>query len=167
MPKLPFYCRLFLLVFSIASLAITFLAINKEVSAVAGINRQINFQGKLINNPLKTNVTDTSYTVIFTIYDNASGGTALWTETQSVTTADGIFRVSLGNVTPIPANFNFNWDGLYLGMKVNSDGEMTPRIRLTAVPYAFNSEKVAGLTVQDDAGNASTSATLRLANGKT
>lgn len=137
--------------------------------AAIGINRQINFQGKLVNNPLSTNVSDTSYTVIFTLYDDpdAGQGTVLWTETQSVTTVDGIFRVALGSVTPFPANFNFNWDGLYLGIKVNADSEMTPRIQMAAVPFAFNAEKVAGLTVQDTSGNASTSGTLQIANTKT
>ncbi|MCL6096327.1 MAG: hypothetical protein M1444_01410 [Patescibacteria group bacterium] len=140
-----------------------------NAEAATGINRQINFQGKLVNNPAATNVTDTSYTVVFTLYNNpnAGQGTALWTETQTVTTVDGIFRVALGSVTPIPANFNFNWDGLYLGIKVNSDSEMTPRIQMAAVPFAFNAEKVAGLTVQDTSGNASTSGTLQVANGVT
>ncbi len=135
--------------------------------AAFGINRFINFQGKLVNNPSATNVSNTSYTVVFTIYDNPSGGTALWTETQTVTTADGIFRVALGSVNPIPSNFNFNWSNLYLGIKVNSDAEMTPRVQLAAVPYAFNAQQVAGLTVQDTAGNASTSGTLQIANAKT
>ena len=88
-------------------------------------------------------------------------------ETQSVTTADGIFRVNLGSVTPFPSDFNFNWDGLYLGIKVNADSEMTPRVGLSAVPYAFNAEKVSGLTVQDTSGNASTSGTLQVPNAKT
>ena len=139
----------------------------KDTSAVAGINRTINFQGKLVNNPAKTNVSNTTYTVVFTLYDRGSGGTVLWQETQIVTTVDGIFRVALGSVNPIPANFNFNWDGLYLGMKVGTDSEMTPRIQMAAVPYAFNAEKVSGLTVQDSAGNASTSGTLRIPNAET
>jgi len=142
------------------------LIFHSRTNAVAGINRTINFQGKLVENPTKTNVANTSYTVVFTLYDRASGGTALWSETQTVTTADGIFRVALGSVNPIPANFNFNWDGIYLGMKVETDSEMTPRIQMAAVPYAFNAEKVSGLTVQDTAGNASTSGTLRIANNK-
>ncbi len=154
---------------AIASIAIfIFLQIFTPVQAATGINRQINFQGKLVNNPAATNVTDTSYTVVFTLYDNATGAnTALWTETQTVTTVDGIFRVALGSVTPFPANFNFNWSGLYLGIKVNSDAEMTPRVQMAAVPFAFNAEKVAGLTVQDTSGNASTSGTLQVANGVT
>lgn len=136
------------------------------VYAAAGINQQINFQGKLVTSS-GLNVSNGSQTVVFTIYDRASGGTALWTESQSVTTTDGIFSVQLGSVTPIPSTFNFNWDGLYLGIKVGADNEMTPRIRLAAVPYAFNAQKVAGLTVQDTSGNASTSGTLQIANNKT
>ncbi|HYM65105.1 MAG TPA: hypothetical protein VES68_01305, partial [Candidatus Sulfotelmatobacter sp.] len=146
---------------------ILFLNLQLPSHAASGINRFVNFQGKLVNNPLKTNVTDTSYTVVFSIYDKSSGGTTLWTETQTVTTTDGIFRVALGTVTPFPANFNFNWSDLFLGMKVNSDSEMTPRIQLAAVPYAFNAQQVAGLTVQDENGNASTSGTLKIPNAKT
>jgi hypothetical protein len=138
-----------------------------SVNAATGINRQINFQGKLVNNPASTNVSNTSYTVIFTFYDRDTGGTVLWQETQTVTTTDGIFRVALGSVTPFPANFNFNWTGLYLGIKVNADSEMTPRIQMAAVPFAFNAERVAGLTVQDTSGNASTSGILQVGNGKT
>lgn len=167
-PKLNF--TRFFTIFAIASIAIfIFSQIFTPAQAAIGINRQINFQGKLVNNPAATNVANTSYTVVFTLYDNASGAnTVLWTETQpSVTTVDGIFRVALGSVTAFPANFNFNWDGLYLGIKVNSDSEMTPRIRMAAVPFAFNAEKVAGLTVQDTSGNASTSGTLQIANAKT
>lgn len=156
-------------ILAISILVLLFFVIFTQTSlAVAGINRTINFQGKLVNNPTATNVTDTSYTVVFTIYDRASGGTALWSETQTVTTADGIFRVALGSQTAFPANFNFNWDGLYLGMKVNADDEMTPRIQLAAVPYAFNAGQVAGLTVQDStSGAASTSATLKLGDATT
>lgn len=136
----------------------------QTVYAATGINRTINFQGKLVNSD-GTNVADSSYTVVFKLYEETVAGTALWTETQSVTTTDGIFRVALGSVTPIPANFNFNWDGIYLGMKVGSDSEMTPRIRMTASPFAFNAEKVAGLTVTDESGVASTSGILKVPNG--
>mgnify|MGYP001585353540 CR=1 FL=1 len=162
------FTRIFTSIAIVSIAILIFPQIFTPVQAATGINRQINFQGKLVNNPAATNVTDTGYTVVFTLYDNASGAnTALWTETQTVTTVDGIFRVALGSVTAFPANFNFNWDGLYLGIKVNADSEMTPRIRMAAVPFAFNAEKVSGLTVQDTSGNASTSGTLQIANAKT
>lgn len=154
------------LAFSVALIIFSLIFV-KNASAAVGINREINFQGKLVDNPSATNVTNGTYTVVFTLYDAPTGGTALWTETQTVTTTDGIFRVALGSVNPFPANFNFNWSGLYLGIKVNSDLEMTPRIQMAAVPFAFNAQAVAGLTVEDENGNASTSGTLQVANGKT
>lgn len=170
MSKLQINFKHFLTFLAISSsLLVSLIIFTNTSQAATGINRQINFQGKLVNNPSATNVSNTSYAVVFTLYNNpnAGQGTALWTETQTVTTVDGIFRVALGSVTPFPANFNFNWDGLYLGIKVNSDSEMTPRIQMASVPFAFNAEKVAGLTVQDTSGNASTSGTLQIANAKT
>jgi len=155
-----------LILISVFTLVIVVAFQLRTVYAAAGINKQVNFQGKLVNSS-GLNVADGTQTVVFAIYDQASSGTALWTESQSVTTTDGIFSVRLGSVTPIPDDFNFNWDGLYLGVKVASDSEMTSRVRLTAVPYAFNAQKVAGLTVQDTSGNASTSGTLKIGNNKT
>lgn len=111
----------------------------------AAINPQINFQGKLAN-PDGTNVTNGTYSIVFSIYSVASGGTAVWTETQpSVTVADGIFQVSLGSVTTLPGSVDFNSNSLYLGVKVGADAEMTPRIQFTSTPYAFNSDKLGGI----------------------
>src|SRR5689334_15226716 len=57
--------------------------------AATGINRQINFQGKLVDNNGLT-VADSTYTVVFSLYSVSSGGTNVWTETDSVTTKAGI-----------------------------------------------------------------------------
>ena len=118
--------------------------------AAPGINQTINFQGKLTN-PNGSNVANGTYSVVFTLYTADSGGTALWTETQNVTTSTGLFRVALGSVNSL-ASVDFNQDNLYLGIKVGSDAEMTPRIRFTASPYAFNAQKVNGLNVSGDSG---------------
>jgi hypothetical protein len=144
-----------------------FSSISANVFAASGINRQINFQGKLVGSDGLT-VADSTYTIVFSFYNVTENGTALWTETDNVTTVGGIFRVALGAVTPIPASFNFNWDGLYLGIKISTESnEMAPRIQMTAAPMAFNAQQVAGLTVQDENGNASTSGTLQVANNVT
>lgn len=104
----------------------------------AAINQQINFQGKLTNTD-GTNVTDGTYSIVFSIYTVSTGGTAVWTETQSsVTVASGVFQVSLGSVTALPGSVNFATSSLYLGVKVGADAEMLPRIQFTAAPYAFN-----------------------------
>lgn len=113
--------------------------------ASAAINPQINFQGKMAN-PDGTNVTNGTYSIVFSIYTVASGGSAVWTETQSsVSVTDGIFRVSLGSVTSLPGSVDFNGDSLFLGITVGADSEMTPRVRFTASPYAFNSDRLGGL----------------------
>ena len=113
--------------------------------ANASINPHINFQGKLTN-PDGTNVATSSYSIVFSIYTVASGGAAVWTETQpTVSVADGIFRVSLGDFTALPGSVDFNSSSLYLGITVNTDSEMTPRVQLTASPYAFNSDLLDGI----------------------
>lgn len=131
-----------------------------EVFAATGIYEKINFQGKLVNSD-GTNVTDGNYSIVFTLYDASSAGTNLWDETQTVTVTDGVFQVELGAVDTTIASVDFNSDTLYLGVKVGADSEMTPRIRFTAVPYAFNAEKVNGLTVTNTTG------TFTLTSGKT
>lgn len=121
--------------------------------ANATINRQIGFQGKLTN-PDGTNVTDGTYSIRFRIYtdptadaaNTCSANTCKWEETQgSVSVSSGIFQTELGSSTTLPASVDFNNSTLYLGVKVGSDSEMTPRIRLTAAPYAFNSDLLDGL----------------------
>lgn len=122
-----------------------FLVISFSRPAAAAINPQINFQGKLTN-PDSTNVTNGTYSIVFSIYTVASGGSAVWTETQgSVSVADGIFRVALGSVTALPGSVDFNGSSLYLSVKVGADPEMTPRVQFTSAPYAFNSDLLDGI----------------------
>lgn len=118
-----------------------------QTQAAAGINKQINFQGKVVNGN-GTNVANGSYNFVFKIYDDPSLGGVheLWTETKSLTVTDGIFQTNLGSSTSLPGSVDFNTDNIYLGINFNSDGEMTPRIRFTAAAYAFNSERLGGLT---------------------
>ncbi len=117
----------------------------------AAINPQISFQGKLTNTD-GTNVTDGSYSIRFRIYTDptadtgACASTCKWEETQgTVSVASGLFNVMLGSSTTLPGSVDFNASALYLGVKVGSDAEMTPRIRLGAVPQAFNSDTLDGI----------------------
>jgi hypothetical protein len=73
---------------------------------------------------------------VFTVYDAATGGTSLWTETQNITLDDGYFSAELGSVTPIPDGV-FDGSVRYLGVTVGSDAEMSPRQAVTSVPYAL------------------------------
>ncbi len=104
----------------------------------------INYQGRLIDsngNPLTG-----TYSVAFTIYDAASGGNTLWSETQSVTPDNGIFNVKLGASTPLTPDV-FSADNRYLGVKVGTDAEMSPRTQLLSVPYAIYADSAASVGV--------------------
>ncbi len=132
-----------------------------RVTATAGILKQINFQGKVVNKTVGTNIADGSYSFTFRIYDVSSGGTHIWTETKNITVTNGIFQTLLGDTAALPGSLDFNTQELYLGINFNSDGEMSPRVRFAAVPYAFNAEKVSGLTVTNTTG------TLTIPNAST
>ena len=97
------------------------------------IPQKINYQGYLttaagvpVDGPVQMH---------FSIYDAATGGSALWSETQTVTVTNGVYNVNLGDVVPINLPFDVQY---YLGVKVGTDpGEMTPRKVLTSVGYAY------------------------------
>jgi hypothetical protein len=63
---------------------------------------------------------------------------------------DGVYSTQLGDLTPLADDI---WESaqLWLGIKVDADDEMTPRVRIVAVPYAMRA-KVAETVV--DAGGA-------------
>ena len=69
------------------------------------------------------------------IYATSSGGSALWTETQTVNAVDGLVNAVLGDTTSLPTNL-FDNNSRWLEVQVNADPAMTPRIRLAAAPYA-------------------------------
>ncbi len=124
-----------------------------EVQAAAGINRQINYQGKLFTSS-GVPVSDGIYSIKFSIYDASVAGNRLWTAAGttvtpnviSVTAQNGLFTVQLGDTSNGQNAFDINWnqDALYLGVTIESDSEMSPRKRLTAVPYAFMAESLQG-----------------------
>ncbi|MDH3892363.1 MAG: hypothetical protein OEV49_14910 [candidate division Zixibacteria bacterium] len=112
------------------------------LSVVAAVPNMISYQGRLIDTAGDP-IADGDYSVLFTIYDAESSGTVEWSETQTVPVIDGLFAVKLGSVSPItPAVL----DGpeRWLGIKVESDPEYAPRVRLVSVAYALQTESVDG-----------------------
>ncbi len=120
-------------------------------SVYAATPQLINYQGRLTNAG-GTAVPNATYSVTFTIYDAPSGGAGKWTETQSVTTSDGLFAVLLGTVTPVKDTV-FNGTTRYLGVRVGADPELTPRTRLVTVPYANRVSTIDGTTGGSVTGN--------------
>jgi len=101
----------------------------------AAVPNLINYQGVLTDSS-GTPVNGT-VSMVFSIYSVPTGGSALWFETQNVSVTDGIFSVNLGEVTPIDLPFDSQY---YLGVRIGSDSEMVPRIKMTTAPYAFMSD---------------------------
>jgi hypothetical protein len=116
--------------------AIALLLFLLTITAHAAIPQKINYQGYLTD-PQGTAI-DGNVSMVFAIYSQISGGTALWTETQTVTATDGVFSVNLGSVNSIDLPFDTPY---YLGITVGSDNEMTPRQALTSVGYAFRAKE--------------------------
>ena len=94
----------------------------------------------------------------FTLYADSATTTALWTSTQSITIEDGYFSAVLGDTsnggTALPPGL-FDGTTLYLGVKLGTDAEMTPRQPIVSVPYALVAQRVLdklGNVVVDDNG---------------
>lgn len=124
--------------------------------AAAGIPKMINYQGKLTD-ANNVPVADGAYNMILTIYDASAAGNVLWSSRESdacgtvfnpsaksITVANGLFSTLLGETGDCPLNLDFNTDEYWLGVTVGADAEMTPRKRIGAVGYAYNSDTVDG-----------------------
>ncbi len=96
------------------------------VAPQAVLTPLLQYQGRQTDPGTGEPVADGNYTMTFRLYDVASGGSALWTETKDVPVADGLFNTVLGDVTALDQGL-FNGQALWLGVKVGADGEATPR----------------------------------------
>ncbi len=132
---------------------------------VYAASSNLSFQARLLNSAGSI-VPDGTYNIEFKLYDSLSAGGSLqgvcaggvtddclWLETRTggskVTVRNGYMNVYLGSVTGFG---NINWEqDLWLTMNIGGsggpswDGEMSPRIKLTAVPYAFNAGQLGGI----------------------
>ncbi len=121
------------------------------LTSEAQVPQSMSYQGQLTDaggNP----VPDGPYDLFFTLYDAASGGNTLWTESHSSTSVtNGVFSVALGQSGNL---LNLPFDAQYwLGVKVDTEPEMTPRIALRASAYALNAEKVQGTNILPASGS--------------
>lgn len=103
----------------------------------------MNYQGILTDPETGDPIPDDTYQMIFSIYDTPSGGSAIWSETRSVGTQDGLYNVLLGSTTPLTPSL-LEGTEKYLGVQVGADPEMTPRKRMVSVAYAITSSQVSG-----------------------
>jgi hypothetical protein len=104
-------------------------------------SQTIGYQGRLLKpdgDPMNQTLS-----IRFAIYAQPVGGTALWSETQSVTpNLHGYYAVFLGSSTAFPTNPPlFDGSDRYLGVTVGTDGELVPRQKIASVPYAIRADR--------------------------
>jgi len=144
--------------------------------ASADTANTINFQARLQNSTSGI-VPDGDYNIEFKLYDDPtlSGSHLLWTEDylnsagHGLQTVNGYFSTALGSVTAFPGTIDWS-QKLWLTMNVGGtttdtvtwDGEMNPRLPLTAVPYAFRAAQAATASKADKLSNVSNGNTSEL-----
>ena len=111
----------------------------------------LNYQGRLLDPVNGQPKADGAYTFTFRIYNTATGGAPLWTETKSVSVNKGLFSTLLGDTTPLDATI-FTGQDLYLGVTIGTDPEAAPRQRLAHVAYALYAEKAGNANLLNGQG---------------
>ncbi|MGD2146743.1 MAG: hypothetical protein PVH41_08620 [Anaerolineae bacterium] len=106
------------------------------VGAQAAVAPLLQYQGRLTDPGTGEPVDDGVFTMVFRLWDAESGGTELWSEMKDVTVEGGVFSTALGDTTALDPAW-FSGQGLWLGIKVGTDAEATPRQPLLPVPYAL------------------------------
>ncbi len=121
-----------------------------SVTALAAVPHWISYQGYLAR-PDGTPL-DTTVSITFRLYPEFSSVSPIWDEIADVTTVNGIYNVLLGAADNFPQTF-FDDGSMWLGIQVGTDAEMSPRIDLAAVPYAYRIgtiDEAAGGTISGD-----------------
>ena len=93
----------------------------------------MNYQGRLINGATPV---DGATTIVFDIYDVATGGASLWSETLTPTVTDGLYAVELGHTTSLAGIFDGS-SSRYLQLTIDGT-PLLPRERILSVAYALN-----------------------------
>lgn len=132
----------------LAALALTASPLLAQTSAVPSLMTYQGFVTDAANQPLHPG-TPKNETIIFRIYNHPTSDNVAnikWAERQEATVFQGNFSVLLGNGQPNGAEPKPNLsdvmvsDKLYLGIKVGSNDEFTPRQQLLPNAFAFRAK---------------------------
>lgn len=113
-------------------------------TSMAAVPHLVRYQGTAVdanNIPLEG-----PYTLTFRLYNAATGGTAVWTETHTnAPVTKGRFSVLLGQNTALSVDWSVP---LWISIQVGTDPELSPRQQITSVPLAIRAEVAEGLATQ-------------------
>jgi hypothetical protein len=95
----------------------------------------MSYQGVLRDAETGQVILDGDYEVTFRLYTQEEGGNVRWEETRTIHVKHGVFNVILGEVTPLDFYRPF-FHQYWLSIEVENQGELDPRVKLAASPYA-------------------------------
>jgi hypothetical protein len=102
------------------------------------VPRQMTFQGRLLRADGSPETAPQD--LRFDLYTTLTGGSPLWSETFPGTpVTNGYYAVVLGSKTPLPPAA-FDGQGLYMGVSIVGQSELTPRLPVVSVPYALRAD---------------------------
>ena len=114
-----------------------------SLTASAGVPLSFQHQGRLFDSA--GTALDGPTDLTFRLYDAPSGGTEVWSETQTaVQVSEGWFGVVLGAETAINSGDFEEGAELFLAMSIDGGAELPTRFPLNSVPYAITAQNLTG-----------------------
>jgi hypothetical protein len=113
---------LFIFTFFIFSLQL-FSQVPKRISLQSMVR---NFDG--------TTISDGEYSITFKIYDAETGGSELWSETQTINVSNCYLSANLGISSSLDLDFE---DQYWIGITIEDGTELAPRLSFTSSPYSL------------------------------
>lgn len=110
------------------------------------VGKTISHQGVLLDNNGEP-VEDDTYIFTISIYADSAGGSALWQVDKILDVTNGKFSAQLGTEQPLDLAFDQQY---WVGIAIDGGSEMTPRLPLSAAPYAMHAYTVADSSVTTD-----------------
>ena len=105
----------------------------------AQVPQTMSYQG-VLTSAKGTLVPDGKYTITFKLYTAAEGGTALWSESQTIVVKNGLFNVALGSANALDVPFDKPY---WLAITIGESSEVSQRMQLTSSAYSLHARSVA------------------------
>lgn len=110
----------------------------------------VSYQGRLATSA-DSPVADGPYSATFSLWTGSSGGSQVWTESQTIQCAKGLFSCELGSLSSFGDLFTQYADQpLWLEVQVTVSGipqTMTPRTPVQSTPYAYGARRLVDDTI--------------------
>lgn len=121
--------------------AVIFIVLTLSLTVSAAIPQQMNYQGFLTSTTGAA--LDTTVSVRFRLYSDSLGSLQLWSELwPAVPVVDGLFNLRMGAINPLTDTPLLDAAQLWLGVSIGSNSQMTPLVRVAAVPLSLRTRTV-------------------------